>query len=420
MLSASLKRFEQFARWVALGSLSGLLAGVSSFVFLTVLDRVTSTRLNNPWLVYLLPVAGLALGMAYQRFGGRSSQGKSLIIEQVLEPTEWVPRRMAPFILVGTWITHLFGGSAGREGTAIQLSGSLIDGVARHLPISANERRVLLQASIAGGFGAVFGVPLAGTVFALEVPVVGRLRIEALVPGLCAALVGNAVVHGLGYEHTLRVPIIASISVLMVLKVALAAGAFGVAAAGFARLSQFVRALLAKHVQWSPLRPAIGGAAVLGLTLLVGRDYLGLSLPLLDNSLAGSHVESWVFALKLVFTAITFGSGLPGGEVTPLFVIGATLGGTLAPIIGLDPKLLAAVGFVAVFAGASKTPLACTVMGLEFFGLSIAVLLMIGCVVSFVVSGRSGIYRTQRWADDISLRNPSLAQSTTNQCGERE
>jgi H+/Cl- antiporter ClcA len=401
----------QLVRWIVLGSLSGILAGLSSYVFLRVLDSMTSTRQDNDWLVYLLPPAGVLLGWAYHSFGGRAAQGKSLIIEQIHDPTEWVPMRMAPMILVGTWITHLFGGSAGREGTALQLSGSLTDGVARYLPISAEERRVLLQASIAGGFGGVFGVPLAGTIFALEVPTVGRIRTEAFVPALCASMVGNAVVHVLGYNHGPRPAVVAIISALVVAKVALASIAFGLTGAAFALLSQTIRTQLSQRVRWAPLRQGLGGLSVLGLSLLFGHDYLGLSLPLLNQALTGTHLALWVFALKLLFTAITFGSGLPGGEVTPLFVMGATLGSALAPVLGLEVTLLASVGFVAVFAGAAKTPLACTVMGLEFFGTEIAIPLVVACALSFAFSGRHGIYRTQRWASDH--HSETQAQRTT-------
>jgi H+/Cl- antiporter ClcA len=387
-------------RWATLGSLSGVLAGVSSFVFLRILDRVTDVRMEEPNLLFVLPLAGLVIGLVYHRFGGRSAQGKALIIEQIHDPTEWVPMRMAPLVLIGTWITHLFGGSAGREGTALQLSGSLTDSVARYLPISTEERRVLLQASIAGGFGAVFGVPLAGMVFALEVPTVGRIKTEALVPSFFAAMVGNSVVHVLGYSHGARPNVVAIISALMMVKVTLASVAFAAAAAAFARLSQFIRARCERHIHWPPFRQALGGVAVVFLALLCGRVYLGLSLPLLNSALAGEQFGIWVFGLKLLFTAITFGSGLPGGEVTPLFVMGATLGSALAPVVGLEVTLLSAIGFVAVFAGAAKTPLACTVMGLEFFGTQIGLPLFLACVVSFVLSGRHGIYRTQRWATD--------------------
>ncbi len=405
-ITALLGRYAAHVRraavWVLLGSLSGVLAGVSSFVFLSVLDRVTQTRTENGWLVYLLPVAGLGLGLAYHRFGGRAVQGKSLIIEQIHEPTEWVPRRMAPLVLVGTWITHLFGGSAGREGTAVQLSGGLTDTVARHLPISPEDRRILLQASVAGGFGAVFGVPVAGTLFALEVPTVGRLHTEALVPALCASVVGNEVVKRLGYDHAELVPLQLDVSAQTILGIAAAGICFGLAGGAFASLSQIIRSRLSSLVGWPPLRPALGGLAVLLLSLAFGRDYLGLSVPLATKSLAGAHIVITVFAIKLLFTAVTFGSGLPGGEVTPLFVIGATLGAAVGPTLGVSSASMAALGFVAVFAGASKTPLACTVMGLELFGTGSAVPIALACVVAFVASGRASIYRTQRWAQPFT------------------
>ncbi len=404
--SALLSRYaigvRRAAVWVLLGSMSGVLAGLSSYVFLTVLDRVTATRVDHGWLVFLLPVAGFALGLSYHRFGGTASQGKGLIIEQIHEPSDWVPRRMAPMVLVGTWITHLFGGSAGREGTALQLSAGLTDSVARHLPISSADRRVLLQASVAGGFGAVFGVPIAGTVFALEVPTVGRMNTEALVPALCASVVGNEVVHRLGYHHRLLPHLDIMVSAQTMIRVAFAGALFGLTGAAFAGLARVIRNSLEKVVAWPPLRPALGGLAVAGLSVLFGRSYLGLSFPLATSSLGGADIAIWVFALKLLFTAVTFGSGLPGGEVTPLFVIGATLGAALGPTLGVAPGSLAALGFVAVFAGASKTPLACTIMGLELFGTASAVPIALACVFAFVASGRTGIYRTQRWSEHLT------------------
>lgn len=171
-------------RWVVLGAVAGGLAGVSSFVFLEGLDRVTSVRLHHSWLVYLLSAAGLVVGLAYHHLGGRSAGGNSLLIDQIHEPSGWVPRRMAPLVLAGTWVTHLFGGSAGREGTALQMSGSLNDALARMLRLGDEDRQVLLIAALSGGFGAVFGVPLAGAVFAVEVQSIGRVRYEALVPAL--------------------------------------------------------------------------------------------------------------------------------------------------------------------------------------------------------------------------------------------
>ncbi len=383
-------------RWILLGAVSGMLAGLSSFVFLEGLDRITEYRLDNDRLVWLLPAAGLVIGAAYHYLGGRAVEGNALLIDQIHEPTSWVPRRMAPLVLAGSWLTHLFGGSAGREGTAVQMSGSLTDLFARTIRLNTDDRKLLLVTALAGGFGAVFGVPLAGAVFALEVQSVGRIRYEALVPALAASLIGDLVVHGLGYDHAALPQMDIPLDGVLLAKVAVAGLAFGLAGAAFAELTDGVKAFLAGRVGWAPLRPVVGGVGVVGLVALFGHDYLGLSLPLIDRSLAGDHLSFAVFALKIVFTALTLGCGFPGGEVTPLFVIGATLGSALAAPLHLDVTLLAAVGFVAVFAGAANTPLACTIMGVELFGAGAVLPLAVGCVISYVFSSHRGIYPTQR------------------------
>lgn len=383
-------------RWIALGAASGALAGVASWTFLETLGRATEARLDHSALLYLLPVAGLAVGAAYHLWGGRSSGGNVLLLEEIHEPTEWVPRRMAPFVFAGTVVSHLFGASVGREGTALQMSGSLSDLLARTVRLSREDRRILLIAALAGGFGSVFGVPLAGTVFALEVQAIGRVRYEALVPALTAALVGDLVVGGLGHEHPIRPQLDLPVSGALFAKVALAGVAFGLAATVFSAATHLVKDLAARFVPWPPLRLAVGGVATVALALLVGRDYLGLSLPLIDQALGGADPGFDAFAWKLVFTAIALGSGFPGGEVTPLFVMGATLGGALAGPLGLDVGVLAAVGFVAVFAGAANTPLACTIMGAELFGSGAILVVAIGCVAAYVASTHRGIYSSQR------------------------
>lgn len=391
-----LRLIGHLARWVVLGIAVGVLAGVSSYVFLRGLDRVTELRLGHRWLIALLPLAGLALGVVHLRVGGRATAGNALLLEEIHEPTAWVPRRMAPLVLVGTWVTHLFGGSAGREGTALQMAGSLADQLGRALRMRAADRRMLLTAALGGGFGAVFGVPLAGAVFALEVPAIGRPRYDALVPALAASVTGDLVVTGLGYHHGAHAAVVAVVGPALLAKLAVVGVLCGLAGALFAESTHAVRRLLAARIAWLPLRTAVGGAAVVGLAVLFGTEYLGLSLPLLDGALAGEHVALTVFALKLVFTAVTLGAGFPGGEVTPLFVIGATLGAGLAGPLGLPVPLAAAVGFAAVFSGATNTPLACTVMAVEMFGAGIVVPAAVGCVVAYVCSNHRGIYPTQR------------------------
>ncbi|TVR22399.1 MAG: voltage-gated chloride channel protein [Ilumatobacter sp.] len=387
-------------RWIVFGSVVGVLAGLSSAAFLTSLDWATATRQEHPWVLWLLPLAGFAMGLAYWRLGGTSERGNNLVIDEIHEPTAWLPRRMAPLVFVATVVTNLFGGSAGREGTALQMSASLSDGVFRRvIPIGAPDRRVLLIAAISGGFGAVFGVPVAGAVFGLEVHSRGRIRHDAIVPALTASFVGDRIVHLLDVPH-LPTPVIGvvDLDIGLLAKVAIASVAFAWAAIAFIVLTHAVKDVLARFVEWSPLRPLIGGTVVVLMTLAIGtRDYLGLSLPLIEDALAGGvGLATFAFAGKMVFTAVTLGSGFQGGEVTPLFVVGSTLGATLAVAMDAPVPLFAALGFVAVFAAATKTPIACMIMGVELFGVGPIVPVMIACTLAYALSTHRSIYTSQR------------------------
>lgn len=384
-------------RLLALAAMVGVLAGASSAAFLKTLEWVTDVRVDHGWLLFLLPLGGLAMGLAYHHLGGRSSGGSVLIIDEIHDPADWVPRRMAPLVFAGTVVTHLLGGSAGREGTAIQMSGSLTDSLSRLLHLQRDDRRILLIAAVGGGFGAVFGVPFAGCVFAFEVQDSTVRRYDAIAPALVASLVGDWLVRALGVVHT-PLPDMNSIDVSVGLagKVAIAGIAFGLTSVAFIHLTHSVKHGFARVVQWSPARPLIGGVAVIALTGIVGnRDYLGLSLPLMTQAVAGgAGIVAGAFALKVLFTSLTLGSGFQGGEVTPLFVIGATLGVSMGRLLGAPIPLMAAVGLVAVFAGAANTPVACTVMGVELFGGHSVVLFAIACVVSFACSTHRSIYRS--------------------------
>ncbi len=375
-----------------------MLAGLSSYAFLWSLQRVTSFRFAHDWLLFGLPAAGFAIGVVYLYLGGRSGEGNALLLDEIHEPTSWLPRRMAPLILLGTLWTHLFGGSVGREGTALQMAGSLSDGAARALRFGPDDRRLVLIAALAGGFGAVFGVPLAGAVFALEVQAVGRVQYEALVPALTASLIGDGIVRSLGYHHTHFAALAPHVDAALVLKIALAGIAFGLAGATFAWTTEWLKEHTAHRIPWLPLRATVGGVIAVAFILLAGREYSGLSIGLSATALAGHHVASYAFAAKLLATAVCLGFGFVGGEVTPLFVIGATLGATLAGPLHVAQRTLAGVGFVSVFAGAANTPLACAVMAVELFGSGIAVPAAVGCVAAYVFSTHRGIYTTQRFA----------------------
>ena len=381
-------------KWLAYGTVVGVLAGLSSAVFLVSLEWATEAFDTTRWLLYLLPVGGFAIGLAYHYGGGRSDEGTNLILAEIHDPRDWIPGRMAPMVLVGTVVTHLFGGSAGREGTAIQMSGSLTDGFARLAHVRDDDRRVLLVAAIAGGFGSVFGVPVAGAVFGLEVQAIGRLRRTAVLPAVVASVVGDLVVRGLGVHHTPTPRVVVdAVDPMLLGKAAVAGVAFGAAAAAFTWLTRLVKSAFAMTIRWVPARPLVGGVLVVVATLLAGtRAYNGLSIGLIERSLVGGEVPTAAFLLKLLFTAITLGSGFVGGEVTPLFVIGATLGATASGVLDAPVPLIAALGFVAVFAGAANAPLACAVMGVELFGVDPVLYLVVACGVSYAVSPSGGIY----------------------------
>ncbi|MDA0245474.1 MAG: chloride channel protein [Chloroflexi bacterium] len=390
--------FAQTAlKWGGLGALVGTLAGVASAVFLHALAWATAARLANPWLITFLPLAGLAVGWGYWRFGGRASQGNNLVIDEVNRDQERIPLRMAPLVLVGTIVTHLFGGSAGREGTAIQMGASLADSVRRILPIPPADRRLLIMAGIAGGFGSVFGVPAAGFIFGMEVQTVGRVRYEGLIPCLVAAYTGDWVTRALGapHSHYPAMPVV-GMDGWLVAKVGLAGLICGLVSMVFVELVHAIKEIWRWQGVWPPLQPVLGGVVVVVLAAVVGSaDYLGLSLPLIQNSVDGTGVVAGAFALKLLFTAVTLGCGYQGGEVTPLLVMGATLGFTLGRVLGVDPAFMASIGLVAVFAGASNTPLASAVMGIELVGGGSALYLFLACALAYFASGHRGIYNTQ-------------------------
>ena len=385
-------------QWIALASVVGVLGGCASALFLVSLDFATETRESRPWLVYLLPVGGLLIGLLYHYLGRGVEGGNNLLLEEIHEPRAGVPVKMAPLILVTTVATHLFGGSAGREGTAVQMGGSLASGFGRLLGLDGPSVRILLMAGISAGFGAVFGTPLAGMVFGLEVLAIGRMRYDALVPCLVAGLVGDWTCTAWGVVHTpYAVAWVPVLSAALVGKVLLASLAFALASVVFSELTHGFQGLFARAMPWTPARPVLGGLALLGLVwLLDTRDYLGLGVPLIVQSFTPGGVAALAFAWKILFTAVTLGSGFKGGEVTPLFFIGATLGCTLGNVLGVPPEFMAALGFVAVFAGAANTPLACTVMGIELFGAQHGIYLALACCTAYVWSGHRGIYASQR------------------------
>jgi H+/Cl- antiporter ClcA/PII-like signaling protein len=409
-------RFQQIrslGKWIVIVVPMAMAVGSLVALFLWSLDRATALRFEFPWLIYGMPVAGFVMVWAYQKFGKSAEGGNNLIVDQIHEPGGGVPLRMAPFILVSTVLTHLVGGSAGREGTAVQLGGSLASAFGRMFKLTPGDVRIVLMAGIAAGFGAVFGTPTAGAVFALEVLTIGRMQYEALLPALLAAVVADWTCHAWGIGHTqyaiaylggVGEAVGFHLDALLLLKVVAAGVAFGLAAHVFAELSHLASSAYKALLPYAPLRPVLASALLLVLVYLLGtREYLGLGVwsPNPDDAtLLGffrpDHVDYWSWAWKGLFTIVTLSAGFKGGEVTPLFFIGAGLGSALAGLLGAPVDLFAALGFVAVFAGATNTPLACMIMGIELFGATHSVYLAVACFVAYLCSGHSSIYLSQR------------------------
>ncbi len=407
---ARISHIRSAALWALLLLPMAACVGSLCALFLWSLDQATRARFAHPWLLYYLPLAGLAMGAVYHWKGKSAEGGNNLIVDQIHEPGGGVPFRMAPLILVSTVLTHLFGGSAGREGTAVQMGGSLASAFGKLFKLQAADIRILLMAGIAAGFGAVFGTPVAGAVFALEVLTVGRVQYEALVPCLVAALIGDWTCHAWGIEHTAyaihfhTAPGAFPLDPILLTKVAVAGVAFGLVGLFFSEAQHRLSALFKRFVALAPLRPAIGGLLVIGLVFAFGtRQYLGLGVwspnPA-DATIPGffnpARIDHWSWLLKILFTVVTLSAGFKGGEVTPLFFIGAGLGNALSWLFGAPTDLFAALGFVAVFAGAANTPLACTIMGVELFGGEHTAYIAVACFVAYLCSGHSGIYLSQR------------------------
>ncbi|MEH1772096.1 MAG: voltage-gated chloride channel family protein [Nostoc sp.] len=398
------RHFEPFIalphliKWLPISIVVGILAGTASAALLASLEWATDWRESHQWIVALLPLGGFLSGWIYHQFGRTVEGGNNLLLEEIHNPKSVIPFRMAPLVLLGTDLTHFFGGSAGREGTALQMGASLADQLTKILHFQGANRRILLTAGISGGFASVFGTPLAGTVFGLEVLAIGKIHYDALFPSLIAAIVGNQVTLLFGLHHTAyrHAPSIPTLTIWGLISAIIAGAIFGIVARFFAKVTHQISHFFKAKISYPPMRPLIGGAIIAVIVVFSGTTkYIGLGIPTIVDSFF-TQLPPWDFAAKLGLTALTLGAGFKGGEVTPLFFIGATLGNTLSLLLALPAPLLAGMGFVGVFAGAANTPLASTLMGIELFGLESGVFIGIGCIVSYLFSGHSGIYSAQR------------------------
>ncbi|MCX2479784.1 voltage-gated chloride channel family protein [Pedobacter sp. MC2016-15] len=415
-----MKKFQYYAilkqllRWTILVFPTAVITGSVIALFLWLLNLAIHYRFAHQWLLFLLPLAGVAIYFIYYYLGKNTEKGNNLIIEEISQSGAGIPKRMAPVILVTTVITHLFGGSAGREGTAVQIGGSIAGMLGRWFRLNEMDTKVMLTAGVAAGFGAVFGTPLTGAIFALEVIAIGRIQYHALFPALVASVIADMTVAAWGVHHTpYRIDIVPHtayflsdwlpMDLLLIFKVIVAAIAFGLSSYLFSGMVHEIKGLFSKNVAIKWLIPFLGGVIIIGLTYVNGKqDYLSLGVDpqypaaiTIPSAFQAGGADTWSWLWKTIYTTITLGSGFKGGEVTPLFYIGATLGNTMAELLNAPLSLFAALGFIAVFAGATNTPLACTMMGIELFGGEYALLFAIACFTAYFFSGHRGIYSAQ-------------------------
>ncbi|KIC00061.1 chloride channel protein [Flavobacterium sp. KMS] len=383
-------------KWIFICVLIGVLSGSASAFFLITLEFVTQYRILHDWIIWLLPIGGLLVGFSYYYLGKDVVKGNNLLLEEYENPKQIIPLKMAPLVYFGTIITHLFGGSAGREGTAVQMGGAIADQFTRIFKLDNSERKTLIILGISAGFASVFGTPLAGAIFALEVVYFSKINLKSILLSFLVAYAAYFTVEIWQVKHThYSIPLVPEITATNLFYTSICGALFGFAALLFSRSTHFWGSLFSKTIKYPPLRPFVGGIILaIAIAGFGFSKFSGLGVPVIVD--AFTNTNAWYdFLLKILFTGFTLGAGFKGGEVTPLFFVGATFGSALSLIVPMPIALLAGMGFVAVFSGATHTPIACTVMGIELFGIESGIFIAIACVIAYLSSGSVGIYKSQ-------------------------
>lgn len=396
-MKRQLDRYKEELMDVILAIFIGVIIGAVDAVFGIVLLKITEFRMQHIfWLVPILPIAGLIILFLYKRFNEECMKGMTLVFQTGLGDRESIPKMLIPLVIVCTWITHLFGGSAGREGVAVQL-GATIAHTAGRIYNRPNNSRILLITGMAAGFAGLFQTPFAATLFAMEVMIAGAIQYDALLPALTAAFVASKTSHFLGLEKfTVKLTGTLDWNIETVWKMALVSICFGVVGGMFAYLLKKTKGWMAKLIHNPFLRIGAFGIVLASLLLLLhsGR-YSGLGTNLINDCFNYGKVYGYDWVLKLILTILTLAIGYQGGEVTPLFAIGATLGAVLATVLGLPIALIAALGYAAVFGSATNTILAPMIIGAEIFGPEYILYFAIVCSIAYVFNGNQTIYGAQ-------------------------
>jgi len=376
--------------------LISVLSGSASALFLYTLDLVSNFRINHSYIIYFLPIVGLLVGLAYHYFGDRANHGNNLLLDEFHSPKDIIPFRMAPMIYLSTLISHLVGASVGREGTALQMGGAIADQFSKLFKLEDKDRKKIIIIGISAGFASVFGTPLAAAFFAIEVFHTRRIKLQYIFYSLISAYIAHYTCLAWGITHSsFVIQNIPSFSLINIFWTINAGIIFGLIAYLFTNFSHFFTDTSNRWIKFPPLRPFIAGLLILMLYVFFDfQKYMGLGIPTIQEAFV-SPLATHDFLIKLLLTTFTIGFGFKGGEVTPLFFIGATLGNALIWFVPLPMGLLAGLGFVAVFAGATNTLLACILMGIELFGIQASPFIIIACAMAYLFSGHKSVYASQ-------------------------
>ena len=392
----SFSYIKSFIKWIIIALAVGAVGGIIGSIFHKSIDYVTELRGENSWLVFLLPAGGLVIAGVYAIFRSKGKIDTNRVLEAVGKD-EKVPLVMAPLIFISTVITHLLGGSAGREGAALQLGGSIGYNIGKLFRLSKNDMHLIVMAGMSGVFAALFGTPLTAAIFALEVVNVGVFHYAGLVPCIISAITAYkiALVFGISPVHFSGISF-NTISPEMIGKVIILAVLCAVVSILFCLAIKKCEHYMEKFLPNKYLRGVIGGLIIVVLTMLLNTyDYNGAGMDVITRALAG-QAKPEAFVLKIIFTAITIAAGFKGGEIVPAFFIGSTFGCVVSSLLGLDAAVGAAIGFTALFCGVVNCPLASIMLSLEVFGVDGLLLFAAACGVSYMMSGNFGLYKSQK------------------------
>lgn len=389
--------FVSIIKWFILASIIGVIVGCSTAIFLELLEWSSGLVGQNKYYFLLLPFAFfLSALMTKYLAPGAEGHGTEKVIEAVHKSAGKIKAAVVPVKLIATVITLASGGSAGKEGPAAQIGGGLASIFADILKFDDNDRKKLVICGISAGFATIFGAPIAGAIFGIEVLIIGTLLYDVLLPSFIAGMIGYQVAVALGVEYFYYpINFVPVFSQSFFLEVLLSGIFFGICSLLLIEILHLGEHASKKIKIWKPLQGLIGGGILIVLTLIFSTNYLGLGLGRIQYALEGGRILWYVFLLKIIFTSITLNFGGSGGIVTPIFFIGATAGAFFGRALGVDPATFAAIGMVSLLAGAANTPIAASIMAVEIFGAKVAPYAAVACVISFIMTGHRSVYPSQ-------------------------